>query len=183
MAVPSLYPDCAVRPDRPRPPTDPHRGRWAHRERGGAGGNTTDNATMNPKQLIDFDDDRAVSPVIGVVLMLTATVIIGGVVASFVTGMGTGLDAAPQATIDIDYNDADGNLTITHEGGATIPAEQLEIRSSNDDPIAVNATDSVSSGTVISEGSVDTSSTVRVVWTGENGDQTTPLAKWTGPDA
>lgn len=127
-------------------------------------------------------DDRGVSPVIGVVLMVTATVIIGGVVASFVMGMGSGLESAPQASFGFAYDDT--NLTITHEGGATIQDDRLSVVVVDDQTYNVNVTDhAVSTGTVIFDHEVDSNATVRVIWTDSNGDKTTPLAKWVGPTA
>ncbi len=41
---------------------------------------------MDFKQL--FDDDRAVSPVIGVILMVAITVILAAVIGTFVLGLG-----------------------------------------------------------------------------------------------
>ncbi|UWG46972.1 Pilin/Flagellin, FlaG/FlaF family [Halanaeroarchaeum sp. HSR-CO] len=142
---------------------------------------------MQLKQFLGSDEDRAVSPVIGVVLMLTATVIIGGVVASFVTGMGSGMESAPQASFDFDYDDTDKNVTITHEGGATIAADQLEVRVSgnNTDTIEVSdrVNDSVSTGTEIDIGDVYDDDKVRLVWESPDSDKTSQLGKWVGPDA
>lgn len=142
---------------------------------------------MQLKQFLGSDEDRAVSPVIGVVLMLTATVIIGGVVASFVTGMGSGMESAPQASFNFDYDDGASNVTITHEGGATIAADQLEVKvtGNNTDTIDVSnkVGDSVSTGTEFQVDDVYDDDTVRLVWTDSSGDKTTPLGKWVGPDA
>jgi len=126
-------------------------------------------------------DDRGVSPVVGVVLMVTATVIIGGVVASFVLGMGSGLESAPQASFGFTYDDT--NLTIAHEGGATIQDDRLAVLV-DDVSYPVSVTDgAVSTGTVVFDHAVDSNATVRVVWSDSNGDKTTPIAKWVGPTA
>ncbi|MGM0398027.1 MAG: type IV pilin [Halobacteriota archaeon] len=138
---------------------------------------------MQLKQFLGSDENRAVSPVIGVVLMLTATVIIGGVVASFVTGMGTGLNSAPQATIDFDY-DEDTNMTITHEGGESIATDQLLVKVNGTEKDFNGADgDSLSTGDEITVDDVNNNSTVRLVWEDSNGDKSTPLGKWVGPNA
>jgi len=48
-----------------------------------------------------FADDDAVSPVIGVILMVAITVILAAVIASFVLGLGPG-SAAPTANFDFE---------------------------------------------------------------------------------
>jgi flagellin-like protein len=65
---------------------------------------------MQLKQL--FNEDDAVSPVIGVILMVAITVILAAVIATFVLGLGEQVsDTAPQASFNFDYNEtqpADG---------------------------------------------------------------------------
>ncbi|PSP97939.1 type IV pilin [Halobacteriales archaeon QS_4_70_19] len=89
---------------------------------------------MNFKQL--FMDDDAVSPVIGVILMVAITVILAAVIGTFVLGLGDQVsDTAPQASFTFDLTDnpvdnTGGNpdtLTITHDGGDSITASQLSI--------------------------------------------------------
>jgi len=45
--------------------------------------------------------EHAVSPVVGVMLMLVVTIIIAAVVSAFAGGMGSGIQKAPQASIDV----------------------------------------------------------------------------------
>jgi len=98
---------------------------------------------MNFKNL--FNDERAVSPVIGVILMVAITVILAAVIGTFVLGLGDQLQGtAPQAQIGFDYNpgnsDVDTNgdgttttsvpddsLTITHESGNEIQGSALSV--------------------------------------------------------
>jgi len=62
---------------------------------------------MNFKTLFQ-NDDRAVSPVIGVILMVAITVILAAVIGTFVLGLGDSLgDSTPQASFTIDNVDAD----------------------------------------------------------------------------
>ncbi|WP_226040553.1 type IV pilin N-terminal domain-containing protein [Natrinema sp. DC36] len=49
------------------------------------------------QKLIGSDDERAVSPVIGVILMVAITVILAAVIAAFVLDMGQGQSQNPQA--------------------------------------------------------------------------------------
>ncbi|MFC7212451.1 type IV pilin [Natronoarchaeum sp. GCM10025321] len=53
---------------------------------------------MDFKKLLETDDDeRAVSPVIGVILMVAITVILAAVIGAFVIGIGDDQQEVPQA--------------------------------------------------------------------------------------
>lgn len=64
-------------------------------------------------------DERGVSPVIGVILMVAITVILAAVIASFVLGFGDSVSQNVQAGADVTEKD-DGNVTVTwiSEGNA-----------------------------------------------------------------
>ncbi|MEF8885577.1 MAG: type IV pilin N-terminal domain-containing protein, partial [Haloarculaceae archaeon] len=52
-----------------------------------------------------FTDDDAVSPVIGVILMVAITVILAAVIATFVLGLGDQVsNTAPQASFGFDWD-------------------------------------------------------------------------------
>ena len=81
-------------------------------------------------------EDDAVSPVIGVILMVAVTVILAATIGTFVLGVGQGTSSpTPQATWAFEYDDGgDGfgsgtndELTVTHEGGDTIE-ERLTVQ-------------------------------------------------------
>jgi flagellin-like protein len=77
-----------------------------------------------------FDDERAVSPVIGVILMVAITVILAAVIGTFVLGLGDQIQATtPQASFGFDTADGQTNVTITHQSGDTIQAADLNISS------------------------------------------------------
>lgn len=87
---------------------------------------------MNFKQL--FNDERAVSPVIGVILMVAITVILAAVIGTFVLGLGDQVqNTTPQASFGFDTADAKTNVTITHESGDTIEASALKVTSQSTD--------------------------------------------------
>ncbi len=85
-------------------------------------------------------EEKAVSPVIGVILMVAITVILAAVIASFVFGLGAKAPkAAPQASLTVT---ADANATtyrsseltntsdliiITHQGGENIPWTDIKV--------------------------------------------------------
>ena len=156
---------------------------------------------MDLKQL--FNDDDAVSPVIGVILMVAITVILAAVIATFVLGLGDSLsNTAPQASFSFEYDstgtasDADqsidddespdaGVLTVTHDGGDQIEAAELSI-SASPGGTADDSGDFFS--TEVSAGSstsvyVDSDATVRVIYSAESGGSSATLGRWDGPDA
>ncbi|XVH32195.1 type IV pilin [Haloferacaceae archaeon DSL9] len=65
---------------------------------------------------------RAVSPVIGVILMVAITVILAAVIGTFVLQMGGSLgQSAPQASISVSDHDWEGDeIELRHSGGDTI---------------------------------------------------------------
>ncbi len=65
-------------------------------------------------------NEEAVSPVIGVILMVAITVILAAVIAAFVFGMGPPKQA-PQASLRITSADVTANtVTVEHQGGSDI---------------------------------------------------------------
>lgn len=85
-----------------------------------------------------IQDEKAVSPVIGVILTVAITVILAAVIGTFVLNLGAqAQDTTPQARFSFDQGTFDpvpGNsagpykaVTITHESGDTIPAEQIRV--------------------------------------------------------
>jgi flagellin-like protein len=74
------------------------------------------------KQLDTIDrpiaGDRGVSPVIGVVLMVAVTVVLGAVVGTFVIEHGQDVGATgPRASLLVGADHVTNNLTIAHAGG------------------------------------------------------------------
>ena len=69
-----------------------------------------------PQKLIGPEDERAVSPVIGVILMVAITVILAAVIAAFVLDIGPG-DSTITAAADLSPDGEDVEVTITSGGG------------------------------------------------------------------
>mgnify|MGYP000400986852 CR=1 FL=1 len=149
---------------------------------------------MDIKQLIH--DDDAVSPVIGVILMVAITVILAAVIASFVLGLGDqAQQATPQASFSFDYDGSGGSgeLTITHDGGDSIAADELYIRGSDGAGTSYGGTwgdngnpsgsSEVTAGNTWSRSSVGSDYDLRVVYETQEGDTSATLAQDTGPDA
>lgn len=76
---------------------------------------------------------RAVSPVIGVVLLVAVTVVLAGTVVAFFLGADSGLrQPAPQvaqANADLDTQDGFGGgiITVTHQGGDPVTVADIRI--------------------------------------------------------
>lgn len=75
--------------------------------------------------------EDAVSPVIGVMLMLVVTIVIAAVVAAFATGMGADVNMAPAAALDVIVYD-DGNVVLTHVSGERLIPEDIKIKLQDD---------------------------------------------------
>ena len=127
-----------------------------------------------------FTEDRAVSPVIGVILMVAITVILAAVIGTFVLGLGQNVSATPQASIDFDFDTSGTNVTdITHRGGDTLDVgdntNRVQIASTGGGNTVTWAdgttNDSLSAGDTYSDYEYDgAGATVRVVWTGVNNE-------------
>ena len=109
---------------------------------------------MKLKQL--FNDDDAVSPVIGVILMVAITVILAAVIATFVLGLGEQVsDTTPNANFQGDWAgnesvNAEGDtvLEITHTSGPTLEEGSLSIVA-NDNVTATGLDQDISAGDTI----------------------------------
>ena len=69
--------------------------------------------------------DRGVSPVVGVILMISITVVLASVVGVFVLGLAD-LSAAPQMTLELSAGDVD-DLVINHQGGSDMQLSEYSI--------------------------------------------------------
>ena len=127
-----------------------------------------------------FDDDRAVSPVIGVILMVAITVILAAVIGSFVLGLGNSVQqTAPNANFQFDFDTSADTAVAAHTGGDSIPSSQLNITAANTTSTWSDTT--VTAGVTSDPVDVSGSDTVRVIWTSENGDTSQTLAEESTP--
>ena len=145
-------------------------------------------------------EDRAVSPVIGVILMVAITVILAAVIGTFVLGLGDQVsDNAPQASFSFDFSangDFNGEtgapgtsdiVNITHEGGETIENSTLEVSGDGTDSLQYQSGDwgsgsgGVSAGDMTTYSGVNSGETIRILWTNPNGGSTNTIARSTAP--
>ena len=128
-----------------------------------------------------FNDDKAVSPVIGVILMVAITVILAAVIGTFVLGLGDSLsDTTPSASINAEFDDDGGDVIFTHQSGQNIEVDNLRISDSDGDGIDRgdvvidgNGDDTFSAGDTITYG-VDGEGTARLVF--DSGSTSSTLA-------
>ena len=69
--------------------------------------------------------NEAVSPVVGVMLMLVVTLIIAAIVSGFAGSLTHSVSTTPQAVITAEYSQADG-MIITHSGGDSLPLSNVK---------------------------------------------------------
>lgn len=78
--------------------------------------------------------EDAVSPVIGVMLMLVVTVVIAAVITGFAMDLSKDTDSSPMALFELDYIDVENSdganvksFGIKHKGGDAVPLKDIEI--------------------------------------------------------
>ena len=147
-----------------------------------------------------FTDDDAVSPVIGVILMVAITVILAAVIASFVLGLGqsTG-DTAPSITFESDYDSSASPPTLevsvtnvgdtveagdvylrgTADGGATLDQSLDQYTTSGS---SITSDSELTAGMNFEVEDVGSSYDIDVIYDPGDGDSST-LTTFTGPDA
>lgn len=131
-----------------------------------------------------FDKERAVSPVIGVIMMVAITVILAAVIGAFVFGLGGQQQQPPQARLDFDFSD--GAVTISHSSGDALSRANIDVVI---DGSAVGegalssagSDDKYTAGEEVYSGSVDTGDEIRVIWRSSSSDVTTTLSTITVP--
>lgn len=124
-----------------------------------------------------FSDNRAVTPVIGVILMVSITVVLASVIGGFVLGFGDQIEeTAPNAQISITEIGVNTtgvqNITFAHNGGDSFTDENTEeirvtvggevLNQTSNFPIMAGDEVTLIGTDVGSEGD-----TVRIVWVGQ----------------
>ena len=143
-------------------------------------------------------DDSAVSPVVGVILMVAITVLLAATAATFFLDFGSGgLDeGAPKAAFTFEYSaGSPDSLTIEHRSGDSIQAENLYITVSGASTAngqhdftslggapAAGSEITAGSRVTFSRTSLDLSdATVTLNWKSPDSDQSIQLASWEAP--
>jgi len=130
-----------------------------------------------------FTDERAVSPVIGVVLMVAIVVILSAVVGTAVLSIGNDAQqVSPQVSVQFDYNESNTEVSITHEGGDNIQTSNIRIaETGGSDGISVSGSGEIASAEEIASGSYESGETISVVWESDDGSKSVILAQSEAP--
>ena len=144
---------------------------------------------MLVKQLLS--DDKAVSPVIGVILMVAITVILAAVIGTFVLGLGQNVQSTPQASFSFDFDKTNQQVNVTHNGGDRLEVGEntnnVRIVSSGSASATswINSTgsspSSIAAGDTKLHGYNNNGTTVRVTWTGVNNESSATLGSQQAP--
>jgi len=144
---------------------------------------------MQVKDLLT--DDDAVSPVIGVILMVAITVILAAVIAAFVLGLGDTNSVAPNASFAYEYNESGANdIKVRHASGDTLDSDRISFNGEELASAGITWSDKVGATTDVTAGdevTISTSGTpdeylLEVTWTSESGDTSSVIGTSTGPD-
>lgn len=131
-----------------------------------------------------YGDERGVSPVIGVIVMVAITVILAAVIGAFVFGLGGEQEQPPQARLDFDI---DGEqVTIRHDSGDSLAVAAVDIvvdgSSVGSGALEPGGPDEAyTAGETIYSGTVDSDAEILVVWRSPTSDRTTTLSHTTMP--
>jgi len=150
-----------------------------------------------------FEDERAVSPVIGVILMVSITVILAAVIGTFVLGLGTQVQqSAPTANFEFSYtpgsdgtftdSDATGTdgdqFTVEHTSGQSmdrsrvvVQVEGTEVGESSDWSDTTISVGSSFSYTEDGTAALEAGDTIRIVWNSPNGETSNTVGRSTVP--
>ncbi len=133
---------------------------------------------MKPNRLHElFTEDRAVSPVVGVALLIAITVILAAVIGGVVLGLGTGGADTPQAQLNAQYDVSDpGNVTINHNGGSPLPAGQVTVMDQSNNNVTL--TDDLTAGNSFETDELETSDDITVIWNDPNSSSETVIAEF-----
>jgi len=140
---------------------------------------------------VDSRDDRGVSEVTGVVILVAATVLVTASVGVFVLLGGTDTGGPPQANFSYQYISGSSTLIVTHERGDTFAAGNLTVRSGDTEagwaalastnetvPVGPGATVQLSRNSAWGE-NINNGDNVRVVYSPDTGNETV-LSRWSG---
>jgi len=134
-------------------------------------------------------EDRAVSPVIGVILMVAITVILAAVIGTFVLGLGSNVQSTPQVSFSYDFNASVTEVDITHDGGDTLEVGDNtgEVTITSTENASVTWADPATNSSISAGTTWDgynyggDGATVRVVWSSSNNESSSTLASQEAP--
>ncbi|WP_227354759.1 type IV pilin [Haladaptatus salinisoli] len=147
------------------------------------------------------DFERAVSPVIGVILMVAITVILAAVIGAFVMGLGDSVQKnAPQVSLEISQKSAT-EIEVSHVGGSPLQEGEISVvfEPSTDDDTIDSDTNVNSWGDSLGDqaeitggesvvltptagtngnGQYDSGDVIKIVWNADGGSNSNVLATY-----
>jgi flagellin-like protein len=130
---------------------------------------------MKPNELLA--DDRAVSPVVGVAMLIAITVILAAVIGGVVLGLGTGGAETPQAQLNAQYDTpSDNNVTLNHNGGEPLPADQVRVVDESGNSTTLS--NDLTTGDSRNVGTFNTDDEITVIWDDPESDSETVIAEF-----
>lgn len=118
-------------------------------------------------------DQRAVSPVLGVALLIAITVILAGVIGFVVLGVQAGNADGPSVSLEFQQNGT--TVTMVHKGGDPVEASNVEFRGAATGSPSTDLT----AGTEVTVGTFSSDDVIRVVWMDPSSDREVLLAEYT----
>lgn len=134
-------------------------------------------------------EDRGVTPVVGIVLVVALAVVLAGLIGQYVFGLDIvgSQESGPQVSFETEYDDIEQNLTIRHNGGDKLenPQETLTVSvtdNSNTDftegnDVHIPAADMTSNDAIVVE-NVSSDAEVLVVWQSSTTDDSYVIFDW-----
>lgn len=135
---------------------------------------------MKPNDLLRSNrrsDERGVSPVLGVALLIAITVILAGVIAFVVLGVGTGSPDAPQASLE--FSNETSDIVVDHTGGDPIDFSNVVVKTEGN-AASANPTGVLEAGdTATVANNAQDGDVIKIVWENPNSEKTTVIASYT----
>ena len=145
-------------------------------------------------QVLFADEERGVSPVIGVILMVAVTVILAAVIGAFVLDLGDDASStAPQAQFSYDFDDQT-NATIIHTSGDDIDSDTIRVTLAGEeaypdqegdigisdgwDKETIQTADAINifNGETDGESIAEQGDTIRIIWEDPSGGESNTLS-------
>lgn len=123
-------------------------------------------------------DEDAVSPALGVALLIAITVILVAVVGAVVLGIGPNAGEAPNAQLEFEQNSND-SVSAVHKGGDKLVAAEMDVKVDGSGSPAAIANDMTSGDSTVVATGMATGDTVRVIWESPNSDKTQLIGEYT----
>lgn len=130
-------------------------------------------------------DDRAISPVVGVALLIGITVILAAVIGGVVLGIGVGPTEAPSAQLNAQLDSSSSTYLIEHNGGEPLEQDEVIVRVAGTDEnlngdFTAGNTLNMSDGTGFDSTPTTPSSgdTVTIIWQDPEGDSETVISEF-----